>query len=114
MTSGTSGVYVRPSQNFTIYLYDRIGRTNETITPNIKVFPNPVVSELQIEISVAEAGTAALTVFTGNGQKLISNKVPVASGSNIIKLGNLAHLAKGLYFIEVRTGTNNFKTKFIK
>ena len=69
----------------------------------IKLYPNPVVNELNV--SLAKANTT-VAIYNAVGQKL-SEKV---STGNIAKF-NVSNLRKGIYFVKLSDGTSE---KFVK
>ena len=76
---------------------------DEKMISQIKLYPNPVVNELNV--SLAKANTT-VAIYNAVGQKLIEK---VATG-NIAKF-NVSNLRKGTYFVRLSDGTSE---KFVK
>lgn len=73
----------------------------------IEVFPNPVSADLQLVIP-AEFEDASIIITTVNGCVLISKE------NQKMKSINVSSLSAGIYFIQVKTPSKNFYSKFIK
>jgi PKD repeat protein len=80
------------------------GINNLTSVSKLNVYPNPASSELNIEM---------------NNEKVIDLKITSISGQLMNaefdgKKVQIKNLNSGVYFIEVKTASNIFRTKFIK
>lgn len=73
----------------------------------IEIFPNPVSDYLQLEMP-AEFEDVSIIITTVNGKVLISKEI------NKMKTINVSALSAGIYFIQVKSATTNFYSKFIK
>lgn len=80
-----------------------VGVAKEKMISQIKLYPNPVVNELNV--SLAKANTR-VAIYNSVGQKLIEK---LATG-NMAKF-NVSNLPKGIYFVRLNDGTSE---KFIK
>jgi putative CocE/NonD family hydrolase len=77
----------------------------EMALENVEIYPNPVLSELNVRTKENEA---SLSVYNLLGERLISKNF---NGNSTI---NTSTLAKGIYFIEIRSGEKILKQKFVK
>ncbi len=84
----------------------------------MRVFPNPVVSNQNINLlfTTSYTGIAQLMIFKMNGQKILSKSVQVKSGTNEMSI-EIKNLISGSYFINL-LGSKGEKigigTQFIK
>ncbi len=77
----------------------------------IKVYPNPAQNTITIEGADAFQGDIEITIFDVTHKKVVQIQNLVSSNSPQL---NISNLRSGVYFIEIQTSTNTFKTKFIK
>ena len=78
----------------------------------LAVFPNPTKDELNIQLNqIVQKGKQEITIsiFDVLGNIVLSRQ----SGSANCKLPT-AHFSKGIYFVEVKTGTEVYRAKFVK
>ena len=68
----------------------------------MRVFPNPVVSDQNINLrfTTSYTGIAQVMIFKMNGQKILSKSVQVKSGANEMKI-EIKNLINGSYFINL-------------
>jgi hypothetical protein len=68
----------------------------------MRVFPNPVVSDQNINLrfTTSYTGIAQMMIFKMNGQKILSKSVQVKSGTNEISI-EIKNLISGSYFINL-------------
>ena len=81
---------------------------------NFTVFPNPFVSDLKVSITSEEISMADFRILSVDGKILITRKMPVQKGDNIIVLKDLGNLSKGNYVLEVTTPNNKLIQKLLK
>lgn len=79
-----------------------------TQTPPLRFYPNPASTALSIELNVGETPTTVL-LFDSTGKQLQQFNVP---GNNYINL-DVADLAKGVYYVQVHTGIEQFTQSFM-
>jgi plastocyanin len=80
---------------------------------NFTVFPNPVNSNSQINISTKNAGRTTITMFDVNG-KLIQKLVDMNLQPGELTLNfNAATLQKGTYFLLMRTNEGTLKKQIL-
>lgn len=67
-----------------------------------KVFPNPAGDFLNISLSHDDTEEGTVTLFNMNGQALLQQAITLQAATQVIPV-NVGSLAKGFYFVEVRT-----------
>ncbi len=80
----------------------------------ISVYPNPFVSDIKIFIKSTKTVTALFRIIATNGAEVSSKKITVDNGNNIIVLNDMAALPKGIYTLEVSSGTDRFTKTILK
>lgn len=85
------------------------GITEENLENSISVFPNPAVDNLIIETSNNEKVTA-VKVYDVLGKLLVNNNVNETERLEL----NVSGLEKGIYYVEITTGTGVAVKKFNK
>ncbi len=78
---------------------------------NIKVFPNPTTTDLNIQMSEAKEADLNITVYSMTGKKLVSDVI--AKGSTNASL-NIAGLAAGIYLCELEMNGQKTTQKITK
>jgi len=106
MCVAINGVCANDTSWATVQVIDQSGIEDKE-TLNIKVFPNPFNSELKI--SNHNQTTVYLTIFDSRGKVVKTQLITV--GNNTI---NTDELAKGLYFIQLKSDVNLFYQEIIK
>lgn len=72
---------------------------------NLKVFPNPFASHLNIEVELPEALKADIRLYNSKGQTVaLLSGVDLALGKNMLVLNNLDKLPSGIYMLQVTDG----------
>ncbi|MGG9964243.1 T9SS type A sorting domain-containing protein [Ferruginibacter sp. SUN106] len=80
----------------------------------ITVYPNPFVTDVKVFIKSTKTVTALFRVMAANGAEVVSKKVTVESGNNIIVLNDMASLPKGTYILEVVAENDKFSKTILK
>jgi beta-glucanase (GH16 family) len=80
--------------------------------PGLKAFPNPVINELNIDISGMTGKPETLSIFSMDGQKIKTLK-PLVSNQQI-QVTNLDSLAPGAYLAIFEMEGQKQEVKFIK
>jgi serine protease len=81
---------------------------------NIKVFPNPAESVLNVSLNTDTPGELCLKILDVTGKEIMSRKYSVYScGWNTFTVNTLT-MAAGMYFIETGSPSYPLRTKFIK
>jgi hypothetical protein len=93
--------------------------TNVTGIPSIKninflkVFPTTVTSSITIQLNTLKTNDIEISFFDMNGKELKNNFYKNIIGE-FIKNENTETLAKGIYFLRIRTGEEVVERKFVK
>ena len=81
---------------------------------NYTVYPNPFVSNIIVQIDAKEKEDVMIRINNLTGQTLITKRITVQAGNNIVVLDNLQQLQNGLYMIEVIAKDGKHTQKLIK
>ena len=81
---------------------------------NYAVYPNPFVSNIKVQIDAKEKEEVMIRINNLTGQTLITKRVTVQAGNNIVVFDNLQQLQNGLYMLEVVTKDGKQTQKMIK
>jgi hypothetical protein len=76
-------------------------------------YPNPVINEARLSVSIAEAGKVQANVFDSKGSLVKQQYWSLSAGSSSLSM-NLETLAKGNYFLELKGVGLHFRKHFIK
>lgn len=74
-----------------------VATQNLTLPAGVKIFPNPVVDELQINLATEVTNGLTLEIFDISGQRIFGN-IFLKTGNNSLSLGNLKN---GLYIVKI-------------
>lgn len=66
---------------------------------NIIIFSNPVKNNLFISIASSKNEQVVVNILTSSGQKIISKKLLLATGNNLLNIAEFASMPKGVYFL---------------
>lgn len=77
---------------------------------SISVYPNPAIDQLQINTSVASNENFSIVLYDAQGRQVLHKTNMNLTGNNSI---SIAHLAKGVYHIEVLVGERMFTQKLV-
>lgn len=96
------------------YTYSRIVKVyfEESILPELNIFPNPATENLNININT-QFSDGFVTITDVKGAVLYNEKISSSSEnySNMINIGNFPN---GMYLIKVITTSKSFFSKFLK
>jgi hypothetical protein len=81
-------------------------------TFDCQIFPNPAKTELNLDIWNESAKKCDVQIVNLQGQIVLEETFDVKNGLNKNKL-NIAHLAKGVYLLQINNETNQFHQKLI-
>ncbi len=81
--------------------------------PQIKMFPNPVSSNLQIEYTINNPSEVSMQIYSLSGNVVKTITPSALKGENSINVP-VNDLPSGAYFINLRDGNNQKSAKFIK
>ncbi|MES1197938.1 MAG: T9SS type A sorting domain-containing protein, partial [Chitinophagaceae bacterium] len=87
-----------------------------TLKPIIitSVTPNPFTTELNLKIVLGKSEQLTVRLFDALGKQMLLQKAQGQKGINNIRLHELGHLTKGLYFISISTEDQNIQQKLLK
>lgn len=77
------------------------------------VYPNPFVTDIKVALSIQADVTAGFRIISYDGKEMLSRKIAVQKGDNIVVLKDFGVLPKGNYILEVTTGTDKFIKKIM-
>jgi hypothetical protein len=73
---------------------------NQSATAEFRVYPNPATSSVTVEYTIADNDNADLTLIDMSGRVVLSQKL--VSGDHATTTLNVAELASGLYYSDLR------------
>ncbi|MEO5569306.1 MAG: T9SS type A sorting domain-containing protein, partial [Bacteroidia bacterium] len=76
------------------------------------VYPNPAHDKVTVSIEVKEQTQFNIKLRDISGRVMLSEDHTGAEGLNAYEM-NLRSFAKGIYMIEVQSGSNSWKTKVV-
>ncbi|MCI5083501.1 MAG: T9SS type A sorting domain-containing protein [Saprospiraceae bacterium] len=85
----------------------------QILTSGIRLAPNPVADQLQIELNLLEASDLQVELMHASGQLIRLENVRLGAGEQRISW-DTAELPAGLYFINVKKGQEVMSKKLIK
>jgi len=86
---------------------------NFAANSNIKLYPTPVDTVLNIDLSNTTGGDIIVNIYSISGAKVYSFSKKNASAKETVSV-NLAGLTKGIYLCDLKIGDTTAKSKFIK
>ncbi len=109
--------YIADNVELKIYCDNQVGYDNYQITSgNLgNIYPNPVSSELNIEVNIKKYDDITLEIYSVTGQKILSKLFSSVTGESILTL-NTDFLPKGSYLLSVTSKNGDISAfrKFIK
>jgi iduronate 2-sulfatase len=87
-----------------------MSENNITTTPELLLYPNPSVRNINVAYKSYSAGEVQLKVVDIVGRILFIKKVQAIKGSNMFKL-NLPYLKPGMYYLQLNDGSLQKKLK---
>lgn len=82
-----------------------------TVNPAVRLFPNPAKNKVEIEIKGFEPGDVQVQLIDKSGKLVRNDKRIVFSGNETIVL--MFSEKPGLYFLLVKQGSKNVRSKLI-
>ncbi len=79
----------------------------------VLLYPNPVVNELGLTISLNRPDKLQIRVYDNSGKTLLQQQWQIAAGSTSLSL-DVSKLSKGIYFVELKGEGINEVKKFMK
>jgi hypothetical protein len=94
-------------------LFTAIPGTSKNIN-RVSIYPNPVLSEVNVEIELEEAGQVQVYLYTHHGQlQRVSDEGYKPSGRHLVRM-NVTDLPSGTYLIKVLAGNEVSMSKFVR
>lgn len=81
--------------------------------PAILLYPNPVINELNLTVSLNRPDKLQTRVYDNSGKTLLQQQWQISTGSTSLSL-DVSKLSKGIYFVELKGETINEVKKFMK
>jgi uncharacterized repeat protein (TIGR01451 family) len=85
-----------------------------TVNDNFSVFPNPFESNIKIMLTSKDNKEVLCRIISFEGKEILSRKMALQKGDNIIVLKDLEIIASGSYILEINTGTEKMIKKIIR
>ena len=79
---------------------------NDVVKTEIKLYPNPAIDIVNIEMYSTSASELEITVFSMNGSIVRTNNVHLTEGNNVIN-EDISSLESGIYFVRFNNPSNN-------
>ncbi len=87
-----------------------VGIENNNInneSKNVKIYPNPIVNEFNIEFNYNRNEIAQLSIYNVYGQEIINiNNINIKNGNNIIPVKINENVKNGVYFCKIISDNN--------
>lgn len=99
------------------YTYSEIVSVKQTASniEQVAVYPNPIVSDVTVELETLTAGKAEIMITDITGKVIDKTTVEVNQGFNKYTLNQTQQLTHGLYMISiVQNGQTIYNNKFVK
>jgi hypothetical protein len=87
---------------------------DDLLGDDVKVYPNPFVSSVGVNIEASSNTPATVNVVDMQGRVISSEVVNVKSGNNYHEVNNLGSLSNGVYFVKVSVNGLSKTTKVTK
>lgn len=96
------------SESSNVIHYTPVGIGNATATDDMKVYPNPFSSQLNMSYTLSKPSPVQITVWNNLGQLVASvvNEAMQASGRHDVRFNGVS-LDPGVYFVRFNTGSNS-------
>ncbi|MCA9729695.1 MAG: T9SS type A sorting domain-containing protein, partial [Candidatus Eisenbacteria bacterium] len=84
----------------------------------LALYPNPVVDQMKVAFSMAEAGPVQATIYGIDGRMLYREDLGTKTVGSLewswdTRLADGQHVAAGTYFLVLRTGTVVYRDRFV-
>lgn len=97
------------------YAYSTVAKVSFRNAPlGIAITPNPIKDVLNINVSMAKAGTIVLRLIDSYGKIIHVESINGHQGDNTVNWTALPSLPKGIYIVEATDGTDIVKGKILK
>ena len=88
--------------------------SGRTTNEQFNVYPNPIYSDIKIELLGARKETGVIRFISFEGKEVLRRSIEIDKGNNIIVLKDLNYLPRGNYILEVTTSSTKMIRKIIK
>jgi hypothetical protein len=88
------------------------GIKEEALTTFIKVYPNPAVNNLVIQLANYKAGEVTIKLFDLQGRQVMEDNQSIQNNSTILSV-NTIDLASGTYFLRLQNNELNYTQKIV-
>jgi hypothetical protein len=82
-----------------------------TMMKGLKLFPNPVINEMQVQYEAPQTGDVTISVLDITGRLRMQETYSGRSGGNLFRL-NTAKLNNGMYIMQIRQNGSQVSRKF--
>ena len=89
---------------------DKTRNSLPDLTTKLTLYPNPVSSQLTVDITSSKAQTTEVSVLFLSGQIAQQQSVPVETGRNPIKM-DVSMLSPGVYLLQIKAPYGKYKTQ---
>ncbi len=79
-----------------------------------KAYPNPFVSEVNVDVSAAKAGKATFILYTLAGKQILNRQEELPAGASVINLGVGNTMPPGLYLLTIELAGKTQTIKLVK
>lgn len=79
---------------------------------DIAVYPNPAADYTSLDFSSEKSETAAMSILSVDGKKIMEENITLSTGNNLIKV-NTTSLSNGLYFIQIKSASSSLQSKVL-
>jgi len=112
-TTGSTDTYSLTAIRYLNFSYtaNSIKSTSADIKSKLRLYPNPVVDVLNIQLSISGNQPTTVELLSIEGKLLY--KVELTDTTDLLNV-NISHLQQGIYLCRVNNGINIETTKFIK
>lgn len=108
----SAGVTIVVRANKTVETEEEV-KSNEFISGEALVYPNPFDSKISIELNALQEGVAEIILYNEAGVKVLKENKGLTVGNQKIEL-NTQELSKGTYMYSIHFGEANLTGKMIK
>lgn len=96
----------------TINANTSVNKNEKTQIPDYQVFPNPAKNEFYLNVYSTNNQNCNIQIINLQGQTVMSDHFEMKNGLNKNTI-NIAHLAKGIYLLQINNGTSQFHQKLL-
>lgn len=86
---------------------------NDEIITNLSIFPNPTISQLNIDFMSSSNNETTFQIYDNLGKLVSAQKTETLIGQNKVVI-NTQSLANGFYHLTISSGDNTKNIKFVK